>query len=67
MTFACRYCDSVLSTRGNRSRHEKKFLPDEMKLPTYHCSLCEFTSQKMSELEQNFKVRKLLSRSPPRI
>ena len=37
-----------------------------MKGPTYHCSLCEFTSRKMSELEQHmqtkiFKVQKLFS------
>ena len=57
MTFACRYCDSVLSTRGNRSRHETKFHPDEMKLPTYHCSLCEFTSRKMSELEEHMQTQ----------
>ena len=57
MTFACRYCDSVLSTRGNRSRHETKFHPDEMKLPTYHCSLCEFTYRKMSELEQHMRTQ----------
>ena len=56
VTFACRYCDSVLSTRGNRSRHETKFHPDETKLPTYHCSLCEFTSRKMSELEQHTRT-----------
>ena len=56
MTFACRYCDSALSTRGNSSRHETKIHPDEMKLPTYHCSLCEFTSRKMSELEQNMRT-----------
>ena len=57
MIFACRYCDSVLSTRGNRSRQETKFHPDEMKLPTYHCSLCEFTSRKMSELEQHMRTQ----------
>ena len=57
MTFACRYCDSVLSTRGNRSPHETKFHQDEMKLPTYHCSLCEFTSRKMSELEQQMRTQ----------
>ena len=57
MTFACRYCDSVLSTRGNRSRHETKFHPDEMKLPTYHCSLCEITSRKMTELEQHMRTQ----------
>ena len=56
MTYPCRYCDSVLSTRGNRSRHETKFHPDEMKLPTYHCSLCEFTSRKMSEPEQHMRT-----------
>ena len=55
MTFACWYCDSVLSTRRHRSRHETKFHPDEMKLPTYHCSLCEFTSRKMTELEQHMR------------
>ena len=57
MTFACRYCDSVLSARGNRSRHETKFHSDEMKLPTYHCCLREFTSRKMSEMEQQVRTQ----------
>ena len=56
MTFAFRYCDSVLSTRWNRSHHETKFHPDEMKLPNYHCSLCDFTSRKLSELEQHMRT-----------
>ena len=28
-----------------------------MKLPNYHCSLCEFTSQKLSELEQHMRTQ----------
>ena len=52
LTYNCRFCEAVLSTRANRSRHETRFHPDEMNLPTYHCSICEFTSCRLNELEQ---------------
>ena len=55
MTYNCRYCEAVLSTRGNRSRHETRFHPDEMNLPTYHYSISEFTSRRMNELEQHMR------------
>ena len=55
MTYNCRYCGAVLSTRGNRSRHETRFHPDEMNLLTYHCSICEFISRRMNELEQHMR------------
>ena len=58
MIFACRYCNSVLSFRGNRSRHETKFHPDQMKLPIYHCSLSEFISRKMCEVEQHMRTER---------
>ena len=57
MTFACQYYDSVLSTRGNRSRIETKFHPDGIKLPTYRCSLCEFTFRKISDSEQHMRTQ----------
>ena len=57
MTFDYWYCASVLNTRWNRSRHETKFHPNEVKLSTYHCSLCKCTSRKMSELEQHMRTQ----------
>ena len=56
MGFQCRYCDSVLSTNGNRSRHEHNFHPDEISLPIYQCSLFEFTWRKISLLEEHMKT-----------
>ena len=48
MVYLCRYFDSSLSTASNWTRHEHHFHPDELGLPTYQCSLCEFTSRKIS-------------------
>ena len=56
MGFHCRYGDSILSTKGNRSRHEHKVHPDEIGLPVYQCSLCEFTCRKISLLEEHLKT-----------
>ena len=46
-----------LTPEENRARHETKFHPDEIKLPTYQCSLCEFTSRKPSELHQHMRTQ----------
>ena len=56
MGSQCRYCDSILSTKGNRCRYERKFNPDEIGLPVYQCSLCEFTCRKISLLEDHMKT-----------
>ena len=56
MGFQCSYCDSILNTKGNRSRHEHKFHPDEIGLPVYQCSLCEFFCRKISLLEDQMKT-----------
>ena len=56
MGFQCRYCDSILSTKGNCSRHEHKFHLDEIGLPVYQCSLCEFNYRKISLLEDLMKT-----------
>ena len=56
MGFQCRYCDPILRTKGNRSRHEHKFHPDEIGLPVYQCSLYEFTCRKISLLEDHMKT-----------
>ena len=54
--YLCRYCDSSLSTASNRTKHEHHFHPVELGLPTYQCSLCKFTSRKISNLEQHMRT-----------
>ena len=56
MVYPCRYCDSSLSTASNRTRLEHHLHPDELGLPTYQSSLCKFTSQKISNLEQHMST-----------
>ena len=56
MDFQCRYCESILSTEGNRSRHEHNYHPDEIGLPVYKCSLSEFTWRKISLLKEHIKT-----------
>ena len=53
MTYSCRFCLSTFSTPGNKSRHETQFHPDECGLPHYQCSICEFSTRKMSPLEEH--------------
>ena len=53
MVYLCRYCDPELSTASNRTGHEHHF---HLGLPTYQCSLCEFTSRKISNLEQHMRT-----------
>ena len=56
MGFQCPYCDFILSTKGNRSRHWQNFHTDEIGLPVYHCSLCDFTWRKTSLLEEHMET-----------
>ena len=56
MVYLSRYCDSSLSTASNWTRHEHHFHPDELVLPTYQCSIGEFTSQKISNLELHMRT-----------
>ena len=56
IVYSCRYCDSSLSTASNRTRHEHYFHPDELGLPTFQCSLCEFISRKISNLEHHMRT-----------
>ena len=56
MVYSCNFCSATFSTRGNRSRHQLKFHPDDVGLRVYNCSLCAFNSQKLSELEQHMRT-----------
>ena len=56
MVYSCNFCSATFSTRGNRSRHQHKFHPDDVGLPVYNCSLCVFNSRKLSELEQHMRT-----------
>ena len=56
MTYSCRFCSSTFSTPGNKSRLETRFHPDECGLQYYQCSICEFSSRKMSPLEEHMRT-----------
>ena len=56
MVYSCNFCSATFSTRGNRSRSQHKFHPDDVGLPVYNCSLCAFNSRKLSELEQRMQT-----------
>ena len=56
MVYSCNFCSATFSTRGNRSRHQHIFHPDDVGLPGYNCSLCAFSSRKLSKLEQHMRT-----------
>ena len=56
MVYSCNFCSATFCTRGNRSRHQHKFHPDDVGLPVYNCSLCVFNSRKLFELEQHMRT-----------
>ena len=56
ITYSWRFCPSTFSTPGNKSRHETRFHPDECGLPHYQCSICEFSTRKMSPLEEDMRT-----------
>ena len=56
MTYSCRFCPSTFGTPGNKLRHETQFHPDEYGLPHYQCSICEFSTRKMSPLEEHMRT-----------
>ena len=56
MTYSCRFCPSTFSTPGNKSRHATRVHPDECGLPHYQCSICEFSTRKMSPLEEHMRT-----------
>ena len=56
MTYSCRFCPSTFSTPGNKSQHETQFHPDECSLRHYQCSICEFSTRKLSPLEEHMRT-----------
>ena len=56
MVFNCKYCLATFANRGNQSRHEHRYHPNEVGLPVFTCCICTFTCRKLSELEQLMKT-----------
>ena len=56
MVFNCKYCSATFANRGNQSRHEHRYHPDEVGLPVFTCCICTFTCRKLSELEQHMRT-----------
>ena len=56
VTYFCRFCPSTFSSPGNKSRHETQFYPDNCGLPHYQCSKCQFSTRKMSPLDENMRA-----------
>ena len=56
MVFNYKYCSATFANRGNQSRHEHRYHPDEVGLPVFTCCICTFTCRKLSELEQHMRT-----------
>ena len=56
MVFNCKNCSATSANRGNQSRHEHRYHPDEVGLPVFTCCICTFTCRKLSELEQHIRT-----------